>query len=132
MCFQAGWRIALVSASIEYSHDLATDLVVLHTIPVINGLNVAKEYFAISNDQIRVIRIENDKGKLTQNEYIFANYEIGVGPTANNVDEWERLLKSKDKSDVLSALVFLGGRHIDGPDQDFGPGPHESTVSGTL
>jgi hypothetical protein len=130
LCFQTGWRITLVDASIEYSDSLASDLVVIHTAPVVNGLNIAREYFAIKNDRIRVVRMENDKGELVQNEYVFPNYEIGVVPTASSADEWERLLGSKDKVDVLSALVFLGGRHVDGPDQDFGPGPHESKYAG--
>ena len=84
------------------------------------------EYFSVGNDRLRLVRLENDKGEIIQNEYIFPNYEIGIVPAAIMPDDWVRLLESKDKSDVLSALVFLGGRHIEGRDRDFGPGPHES------
>jgi hypothetical protein len=46
-CFQTGWRITLVSAAIEYSNDLASDLIVLQMARVINGRHIAKEYFAV-------------------------------------------------------------------------------------
>ena len=36
------------------------------------------------------------------------------------------MLDSNDKADVLSALVFLGGRHIDEPARRLLPEPHES------
>jgi hypothetical protein len=111
--FKTGWRISLYDASIEYSAALASDLILLHTAPDVNGRNVVKEYYALSNDRLRFIRMENDKGELVQNEYAFSNYEIGFSPDANNADQWITLLESKDKADVLSALVFLGGRHID-------------------
>jgi len=125
-CFQTGWRIDLVNASIEYSDKLGSDLIILHTGPVINGQNVAKEYFAANDDRLLLVRLENDRGELVQNEFVFPNYEIGLAPTALTLDEWVRLLESKDDADVLSALTFLGGRHIDGRDRKFGPGPHES------
>jgi hypothetical protein len=118
--FQTGHRLDLIDASIEYSSNLASDLIVIHTVPFINGLNVAKEYFAISGDRLRLVRMENDNGVLVQNEYAFPVYEIGLVPHAKSVDEWAGLLESKDKADVLSALVFLGGRHIDGPGPDLG------------
>jgi hypothetical protein len=124
--FQTGWRINLVDASIEYSTDLASYLIILDTARAINGLNIAKEYFAISGDRLRLVRMENDKGALVQNEYVLPVYEVGLVPDAKTVDEWAGLLESKDKADVLSALVFLGGRHIDGPGPDFGVRPMQS------
>ena len=128
-CFQTGWRIDLVNASFEYSGSLASDLLVLNTAQVVNGQNIRKEYFAIRDDRLQVIRLENDKGGVVQNEYVFPNYEIGMVPTATTLDEWVRLLESKDEAEVLSALTFLGGRHIDGRDRDFGPRPHTSTYA---
>jgi len=111
--FQVGWRPSLLDATIEYSNEFARDLIVFHTAPVINGRNITKEYFALGNDRLRFIRLENDKGELARNEYVFPNYEIGIAPDAHTVEQWSALLESKDKADVLSALVFLGGKHID-------------------
>jgi hypothetical protein len=49
---------------------------------------------------------------VVQNEYVFPNFEIGAAPSAHTVEAWASLLQSNDRSDVLSALVFLGGRHL--------------------
>jgi hypothetical protein len=128
--FQTGWRIDLVDASIEYSSDLESDLVILHTAHVINGRPVAREYFAIGGDRLRLVRVEDEKGELFQNEYIYPNFEIGVVPDAKTVDQWVTLLASKDRADVLSALTFLGGRHIAEPDRNLLPEPQESKYAG--
>jgi hypothetical protein len=108
-------RASLLDATIEYSNEFARDLIVFHTAPVINGRNITKEYFALGNDRLRFIRLENDKGELARNEYVFPNYEIGIAPDAHTVEQWSALLESKDKADVLSALVFLGGKHRKSP-----------------
>jgi HEAT repeat protein len=34
-------------------------------------------------------------------------------PDAHTVEQWSALLQSKDKADVLSALIFLGGMHVE-------------------
>jgi hypothetical protein len=57
------------------------------------------------------VRLENSNGESTPNEYRNANLEIGIVPDAKNVNQFAGLLESIDKADVLSALVFLGGRH---------------------
>lgn len=124
--FQTGWRITLDSASFELSSDLANDMIVLHMSRFINGRNVAKEYFAINHDRLQFVRMEDDKGEAVQNEYVFPNFEIGSHPDANTVDQWAAMLESSDMADVLSALVFLGGRHIAEPQRHFAPEPQES------
>jgi len=129
-CFQTGWRINLDSASLEFSTDLASDVIVLRMIRFINGRNVTKEYFAVGSDRLRFIRMENDKGEAVQNEYVFPNYEIGIVPAGNTEEEWVSMLESADKADVLSALVFLGGRHITEPQRHFASEPAESKYAG--
>jgi hypothetical protein len=128
--FQVGWRADLYDASMEYSDDFASDMIILRTAPVINGRNITKEYFSLKNDRLRFVRLENDKGALVQNEYVFPNYEIGIIPDAKTVEEWAALLQSEDKADVLSALIFLSGKHIDEPEKQLLPGPHESNYVG--
>jgi hypothetical protein len=110
--FQTGWRSVLKDASLEQSTDRDRDLLVIHTSPVVNGRDIAKASFSIGGDQLRLIRLEDSKGSAVQNEYVFPNFEIGLPPKAHTVQEWANLLQSKDRSDVLSALMFLGGRHI--------------------
>lgn len=124
--FQTGWRNELTSALVKYSTELGTDVLVLRTAPVINGRDIASEYFAIDDDRLRLIRLEDSKGAVVQNEYVFPNYEIGNVPSEQTVEAWTSLLRSNDKSDVLSALVFLGGRHLDEQQRMGLPAPHES------
>jgi len=125
-CFQTGWRITLDSASFDFSNDLGSDIIALHMTRFINGRNVAKEYFALSGDLLRFVRMENDKGEAVQNEYVFPNFEIGIVPTGETEEEWIDMLRSADKAKVLSALVFLGGRHITEAQRRFVPEPAES------
>lgn len=116
-CFQTGWRNQLTSASLEYSEELNADLVVIRTTPVINGRDIRNEYFSISGDQVKLVRLENSVGTMIPNDYVFPNYEIGAIPLAQTVEDWTSLLNSNDKSEVLSALIFLGGRHLDTQEQ---------------
>jgi hypothetical protein len=122
--FQTGWRGTPDSASIEFSSDLASHIIVLHMARFINGRNIAKEYFSMGKDRLQFVRLENDKGEAVQNDYL--NFEIGVVPDAATADQWADMLESKDTADVLSALMFLGGRHIVEPRRDFLPLTKES------
>jgi len=94
--FLVGYRIKLNEASIEFSRALASDLIVLSTAPVIKGLDIGREYYAISHDRLRLVRLENSDGRATQNEYINGNWEIGVVPDATSADQFASLLESKD------------------------------------
>lgn len=129
-CFQTGWRIDLSSASFGFSADLGSEVIILHMVRFINGRDVANEYFAITRDRLQFVRMENNKGEAVQNEYVFPNFEIGIAPSAKTVDEWAGMLESAEKADVLSALVFLGGRHITEPRRHFASEPAESKYAG--
>ena len=125
-CFQTGWRINLDRALFDFSAELGSDVIILHMNRLINGRNVAKEYFAISADRLQFIRVENDKGEAVQNEYVFPNFEIGDVPPVDTEGEWIAMLRSAEKADILSALVFLGGRHVAEAQRHFVPEPKES------
>jgi hypothetical protein len=92
----------------------------------INGRDVAKEYFAVGSDRLRLVRLESAKGDAVQNEYIYSNYEIGIVPEGSTEEEWASMLESADEAKVLSALVFLGGRHLKEPQRRLLPDPAES------
>lgn len=113
--FSTGWRVDMSSARLEHSDALASDLIVISTEPQFGGPDVATEYFAISKDQLRLVRLESHHGDLAQNDYRASNREIGVAPEADTPEQWIALLESQDKVDVLSALVFLDGKGIDRP-----------------
>jgi hypothetical protein len=101
----------VLNASVVASADLGSELIVLEAAPAAVGFDIAKEYFAVGDDRLRLVRLENSKGEATQNQYPVPSWEIGVVPDAKNVDQFAELLESSDKADVLSALVFLGGSH---------------------
>ncbi len=111
-CFQTGNRMTPEAAAFEYSYSLHSDVIVLNMTRFINGYDIAKEFFALKNDQLRFVRIENSKGEAVQNEYIYPNMEIGFAPSAKTEAEWMALLESDEKCDRLVALVFLGGSHV--------------------
>ena len=127
--FLTGWRLDLGSASIKSSTDVAGDTIVFQMKRYM-GRNVAKEYFALSNDQLHFVRMENDKGEAIQNEYVYPNFEIGIVPDASTEDQWASILESKDKAVVLSALVFLGGRHLTEPERRFTDNTRASKYAG--
>lgn len=125
-CFPTGWRMTPANASLEFSNEAGSDLIVIDMAQFINGRDVGREYFGVGDDQLRLVRIENHKGEVVQNEYVFPNFEIGLVPKATSVDEWAGMLESRDKGIVLSALTFLGGRHLTEPSRHFAPEPQES------
>jgi hypothetical protein len=123
-CFPTGSRMTPASASIALSNDAGSDLIVIGLEQFINGRDVAREYFGLSDDRLLLVRLENHKGEAVQNEYV--NSEIGLVPNATTVEEWASMLESGDKAVVLSALTFLGGRHLTESSRHFALGPQES------
>jgi hypothetical protein len=124
--FQAGYRAFFSNASVEFVAPLGRPLLVLETEPAINGRKIAKQYYSFHGDQIRLVRIENQQGDLLTNHYHFSNLEIGMAPRATTARQWLRLLDSSDESEVLSALVLLGGRHIASEHRRFEEFPYQS------
>lgn len=127
-CFQAGWRIGLTGASMEFYPAISSDVIVLQVTPVITGRDIAKEYFSIGNGQLKLVRLENSQGEAAQNVYAIPNFEIGLVP-AHTIQQWADMLESKDPTDVLSALVFLGGQHLSDHERGLLPGLPESKSS---
>jgi len=111
--FSTGWRIDLNHASMSYSDDLAAHLITIESSREINGRDVAKQYFTFTKDRLRFLRMEDSKGHILSNNYEYPNHTLGVVPEAKSHEDWAELLSSNSRSDVLSALTFLGGRHLD-------------------
>ena len=114
--FSTGWRINLVGASFEPMPELMAHVLIVQTQRSINGRNVAKQFFAFSGDRLRFIRMEDEAGQILQNNYYAPNHTLGVEPEVKQLEEWMELLKSPSNIDVLAALTFIGGRHMDPPD----------------
>jgi hypothetical protein len=111
--FEIGWRTVLTGATMEHPSDLGGYLIDISISPVINGRPIANEYFAVRNNRVQLVRLEDDKSKPVQNSYEYPNSQIGPIPDAISIEDWRALLESSEPSEVLSALVFLGGKHFE-------------------
>ncbi|MEZ5401634.1 MAG: hypothetical protein R2729_18315 [Bryobacteraceae bacterium] len=94
-----------------YFPMLATEAIEVRTAPVVNGRDIARQFYSIGADRLRLLRIENRAGALVRNHYAWSTYAVGVPPEASTAAELSALLASPDPSDILSALVFLAGFH---------------------
>src|SRR5439155_7131891 len=69
--FSTGWRIDIKSARTSFDDKLRTQLITVSTAPVINGRDVAQQHFALMDDKLYFIRMEDSKGRLIRNHYFF-------------------------------------------------------------
>ncbi len=111
-CFQAGWRMGFRRVSFEYSQALDSELLIFEMFPYVNGRDIRKEVFSLKADSLKFIRLEDSRGNAVQNDSVFANYEIGFLPPSQSPQDAVAMLESADKSDVLFALMLLGGRYV--------------------
>ncbi|MBI3985643.1 MAG: hypothetical protein HY343_01875 [Lentisphaerae bacterium] len=111
--FSTGWRIAMKNAKFSRFDPLNTDVLTVETVANVGGGDVAKQLFAFSGDSLRFIRAEDSKGGLISNNYIFPNFTLGISIQAESDQEWIKLLTSKNAVDVLGALMYFAGKHID-------------------
>jgi hypothetical protein len=124
--FRTGHRMTPTKAAMKFFPDIGSDLVVIDMEQYVNGRDVGREYYALNGDRLRLVRIEDHKGKASKNEYVYDNAEIGVAPDETTVEQWAGMLASEDRAVALSALTFLGGRHLTEPGRNFLPEPKES------
>lgn len=111
--FPVGWRISPDRAFLDFSPALGTDLLTLEMTRFVNGRYIKREYYSLTDQSVRLVRLENEEGQAVSNVYYMLTYEIGPRPVAASTDEeWARKLESADKPVVLEALTFLGARHF--------------------
>ena len=110
--FSAGWRIVLSEIRLIQVKGIEGDVLEVESYPMINGADVAKQYYAPVADEMRLIRLEDSSGALISNIYRTPNHTIGFTPIGRSADDWEKALESKDVTEVLAALTWLGGVHL--------------------
>lgn len=114
--FSTGWRIDIQSACISFDDKLQAQVITVSTAPVINGRDVAKQYFALVDDKLYFIRMEDSKGKLIRNHYLSPNHTLGGDLPTRDVAAWSALLESRKLPLRLAALTYLSGTHMN-PDR---------------
>jgi hypothetical protein len=91
--------------------NVSGDVLEVESEPVINGRDVAKQYYALIGEKLLLIRLEDSKGKLIRNVYGAPNHTIGLNQTGRSSADWAKSLESNDRAEVLAALTWLGGIH---------------------
>jgi hypothetical protein len=110
--FGAGWRIALSEIGLIQVEGIEGDVLEVQSDAMINGADVAKQYYALVGDEMRLIRLEDSSGALTPNIYRTPNHTIGFTPIGRSVADWQAAVESDDVAEVLAALTWLGGVHL--------------------
>jgi len=110
--FGAGWRLFLSNIRFTQVEGIAGEVLEVESTPAINGADIAKQYYALVGDQMRLIRLEDSSGVLTRNVYAAPNYTIGFTLIGRSASEWQNELKSNNSAEVLAALTWLEGLHL--------------------
>ena len=111
--FGAGWRIALANVRLIQVKDIRGKILEVESYPMINGADVVRQYYALVEDRMRLIRLEDSSRALTPNRYGTPNHNIGLTQTGWSAADWEKSLLSNDVAEVLATLTWLGGLHMD-------------------
>lgn len=123
--FSTGWRSDIKSASISFDDKLGQLITILSS-PVVGGGDVAKQYFALVDDDLYFIRMEDSKGRLVRNHYLSPNFTLGGNLPSKDFAGLVTLLESPQLPLRLAALTYLSGIHMN-PDR-----PRKGIISETV
>lgn len=110
--FSTGWRMELVNARFKDDPSLGTKIIELRTEPGVGGGDIARQIYALVNDRIALLRIEDSNGNIIRNTYSYPNHRIGPPVPIRTIDEWRMILDSGTLPEVLEALVWISGDHL--------------------
>ena len=111
--FSTGWRIALKDARIIRKTAVGYPMIEISTQPDINGREIHRQYYALKGTEIFLVRLETAEGKIVRNDYTAPNLTVGPYVPRRSPQMWKDALASNDLAEVLQALIWLGGRHVD-------------------
>lgn len=113
LAFPAGYRIELKDIKVVFKLEIGREVIEVESEPVINGRNVAKQYYALIDENVLPVRIEDSKAKSLQNNYISPDHTIGYTIVNRSMEEWAKALESEDAAEVLATLAWINGKHFD-------------------
>lgn len=111
--FGAGWRIMITKTRFVYMKTFGREVLEVESQPTINGADVRKQYYALIEDRMRLIRLEDSNGDLRVNFYGSPNHTIGFTDVGRSAEDLEKSLISEDTAQSLATLTWLGGDHLD-------------------
>ena len=111
--FQTGWRILITDIRVAYREQIGRKAIEVRSAPATNGRDVAKQFYALINDKVLLIRLEDKARNLIPNVYGAPNHTFGLTITGRSADEWKDALRSGDLAEVLATLTWLSGEHLD-------------------
>jgi hypothetical protein len=112
LAFPSGWRIGLKDIRVIYKSEIGRKIIEVESVPVINGRDIVKQYYALIGEDVLPIRLEDSGGKLVQNIYDYPNMTNGFTLKGRTEEEWKKSLESEDTAEILAALTWLNGRHL--------------------
>jgi hypothetical protein len=122
--FSTGWRIDIEGMTMMQASIIGVPVIVILTRRV-SGRDIARQYYALDNDNAVLVRLENSDGIITRNRYTSDNHTIGPTPEKRSVEEWQAALHSTNEVEMLAALMWLGGIHDDSATPvDYRPRPY--------
>ena len=90
--FDTGWRIGLSDIRFIQVKDIKGEVLEVESHPAINGADIARQYYALVGDKMRLIRLEDSARALTPNAYSFPNHTIGDTQTGRSAADWQKSL----------------------------------------
>jgi hypothetical protein len=111
--FQTGWRIFVTDIRVAYLEEIGRMAIEVRSAPAINGRDVARQLYALVNDEVLLVRLEDKGGHLIRNVYGAPNHTFGFTITGRSSNEWKDALESGDSAEVLATLTWLSGTHLD-------------------
>jgi hypothetical protein len=117
--FSCGWRVTKIETQITKMTEIGRDILLISgdwmdgIFP--NGPRY-KEYYALVDKKIMLLRLEENTKDNPAYQLIRNNYgpdlQMGLTNIGRSAEEWTKALKSNDYAEVLTALTWLGGIHL--------------------
>jgi hypothetical protein len=101
--FTMGNRIDIIGARVIYMPEIGRPALVVSSQHVINGADMAQQYYALIGEDLQLIRLEDSTGKVTRNGY----WATGPKNIGRSVEERIRAIESNDVAEVLATLTWL-------------------------
>lgn len=111
--FRTAYRGDIRAASYKETPCCSGKVVRIETAPVIGGAPSATLFIGIEDQRPALIRFENKNGTVGQNKYYAPNWTVGPPVPTRSPDKWAAVLKHGSAIEILEALVWLGGDHLD-------------------